>query len=193
MPTFGVQNKTVQSRVSPHKGFTLVEMIATLMIVAILALVAVPRFFERQDFDARIFFDQLQAMLRYAQKIAIAQNRDVQVRLDGASIAFCFAAFGAGGSCSDPVPAPGGKNSGSTATLASCNNNGTWFCEAVPDGMSYAAAPAIQYFYFNALGKPFYPADTVPVSTFSTLDLTLTGGDSVRHVYVEAETGYVHP
>jgi MSHA pilin protein MshC len=183
-----------------RSGFTLVEVVSVLVIFAILALVALPRFFDRQVFDARIFHGQVQSMLRHAQKIAIAQNRNVHVRLNGTSLAFCFAAFPVAGTCdnTDQVPAPGGENSGSADTLARCSNRRTWFCEAVPLGMSYVVAPvggdpAIQSFYFNALGKPFALNDTAPVSHFTRLDLTLSGDGSTRHVFVEAETGYVHP
>jgi MSHA pilin protein MshC len=176
-----------------RNGFTLVEMISMLIIISILALVALPRFFNSQTFDARVFFDQAQSMLRQAQKIAIAQNRNVHVRLDSTSLAFCFVPFAADGTCSNQVPAPTGKNSGSAATLAICGNSNTWFCEAAPTDVNYASAPVTPYFYFNALGKPFYPANILPISNFSRLDLSFTGGGLTRHLFIEPETGYVHP
>ena len=75
------------------RGFTLVELVGSLIIASILTLVALPRLFDQQAFDARIFHDRAQSMLRYAKKIAIAQNRNVYVRLDGTSFAFCFSDF----------------------------------------------------------------------------------------------------
>lgn len=180
-------------------GLTLVELVSVLVIVAILALVALPRFFDHKAFDARIFQDQAQSMLRYAQKVAIAQNRSVHARLDGDSFAFCFNAFAANGSCDNPVSAPS-QNSGSAATLARCSGSNTWFCEAAPAGFSYTAPPitdtpssAIQGFYFNAQGKPFHSADTPPNSSFSRLDISLSGSGLTHHLFVEPETGYVHP
>jgi MSHA pilin protein MshC len=164
-------------------GFTLVEMISMLIIMGILAAVAIPRFFNRQTFDARIFFDQTQSMMRYAQKLAIAQNRNVHVRLDGASFAFCFNAFAADGSCDNQVPPPAGANSGSAATLAACGNSNTWFCEAIPAGIAYMATPSASSFFFNALGQP---------STSGKLDITLSSGGALRHIFVEHDTGYVH-
>jgi MSHA pilin protein MshC len=174
-----------------NSGFTLVELVMILIVVGVLAVAAVPRLLHRETFDARSYFDQVQAMLRYAQKIAIAQRRNVFVRLDGASAALCFDNnFVNGCEADDRVPAPAGRNSGRDATLAACSGSETWFCEAAPADIASTAAN----FYFNALGKPFNPADVAPVSSFTgTLDIAITGDGMTRHVFVERETGYVHP
>jgi len=68
-----------------ESGFTLVELVATLIIVGVLAVVAMPRFFERQTFDARAFSDQTLSILRYAQKAAVAQRRTVCVAFSPAN------------------------------------------------------------------------------------------------------------
>jgi MSHA pilin protein MshC len=164
---------------SSCRGFTLVELVAILIITSILALVALPRFFDSQTFDARIQYDQAQSVLRYAQKIAIAQHRNVHVLLKNATMTFCFDSF-VNGTCGNPVPAPAGQG-GSAAALAG------------PTGITYSAPPAIESFYFNALGKPFNSNDTPPNSSFVKLDLSLNGGGVIRQIHVEPETGYVHP
>ena len=74
-------------------GFTLIELIAVLVIAGILATFAAGRFFQRDTFDARAFADQAIDLLRYGQKLAVAQNRPVYVRLDGQSVALCFDAL----------------------------------------------------------------------------------------------------
>lgn len=66
-------------RVHGQHGFTLVEMITVMVLVGILAVVAVPRFFDRDVFDSRAFSDEVRATLRQAQKLAIAQHRNVCV------------------------------------------------------------------------------------------------------------------
>ncbi|HZW22007.1 type II secretion system protein, partial [Noviherbaspirillum sp.] len=60
-------------------GFTLTELIVTLVILGILAIAIVPRFLDRSTFDSRGFHDETLAILRYAQKTAIAQRRNVCV------------------------------------------------------------------------------------------------------------------
>lgn len=63
------------------RGFTLVELIMTMVIVGILAVYAAPRFLGSSVFQSRGFSDQIQASLRYAQKVAIAQHRFVCVNI----------------------------------------------------------------------------------------------------------------
>ncbi len=62
-------------------GFSLVELITIIVILGILAVVAVPRFFDVNVFQERGTTDQIVAALRYGQKVAIAQHRDVTVNL----------------------------------------------------------------------------------------------------------------
>lgn len=58
-------------------GFTLVELVMVMVVVAVLAVAVVPRFYDADVFKSRGFADQVQATLRYAQKVAIAQRRYV--------------------------------------------------------------------------------------------------------------------
>lgn len=169
-------------------GFTLIELIGVLVIMSIILFVAAPRFFDRNAFDVRLFEDRIQSMLQYAQKTAIAQNRNVYVRLSGSSVALCLDS-----ACTVKIAAPGGSNSGTTATNNQCGGsaNAFWMCEGIPAGVAYAATPATAGFYFNALGKPFNTADGAALAT--RLNVSLSAGGQTRRVYVEPETGYVHP
>ncbi|HEY5799154.1 MAG TPA: prepilin-type N-terminal cleavage/methylation domain-containing protein [Burkholderiaceae bacterium] len=175
------------------RGFTLVELVTTLIIVGVLAAVAAPRFFTRSAFEGRAFVDQSRSLLRYAQKVAIAQNRSVFVRLNGSSVALCFDS-----TCSAAamlLAAPAGSNSGSNVTRAACVATAVyqpqWACEGIPAGMTYTSPQAL--FYFDASGQPYRNTDTVPVSTFTTpLTIAVTGDATPMSIVIEGATGYVH-
>ncbi len=172
------------------RGFTMIELVTVIVLVGILAAFAAPRFVQNEVFDARTFTDQNLSMLRYAQKLAIAQNRPVFVLLSASRIALCFSA-----ACEAPnrVLAPGGGNTGSPATVAQCGANRSWFCEGKPVNVTYGVPQAGIALYFNALGRPFLGTDTDPSSTFTKLSIAIGGGGGpARSVMVEAETGYVH-
>ncbi len=169
----------------------MVELIVVILLIGILGAIGVTRFMDRKDTDADAFADTARSMLRYGQKVAIAQNRPVFVRLEPGSIALCFDK-----DCTRTVTAPSGANSGSALTLQQCASSGAWFCEAPASGISYAVTPAITGFFFDELGRPF-PRDagtSEAISQFDPADIVISGADDgrTRTITVERDTGYVH-
>ena len=75
MGTMQEQNK--------QRGFTLVELITVMVIVGILAVAVLPRFFTVSDFEDRGSADQVKSLLRFAQKTAIAQHQNISVAISG--------------------------------------------------------------------------------------------------------------
>ena len=71
---------------SARAGFTMVELIVMLVLIGILGTIAGSRFYDTQVFEARTYADQAKALIRYAQKLAISQNRNVFVRSDRKSV-----------------------------------------------------------------------------------------------------------
>lgn len=159
--------RAVDSRAMNQRGFTLVELIAIMIIAGILAVAAIPRFFDRNTFESRGFYDQLISTLRYAQKTAVAQHRFVCVALAANSIILTY----------DPISpsathvaatCPGSNLTGPTGAAP--------YTVTAPSGVTMAGYTA---FNFDALGKPS-AAQSITLSGYSTA------------ITVEAVTGYVH-
>lgn len=144
------------------KGFTLIELIVVMIITGILAVTAIPRFVGRAGFDARGFSDEAQAMLRYGQKVAVAQRTSVFVSLTGTTLALCYNA-----ACTSHVLNPADKAA---------------FSKNVPSGLT--ATLSTSPFSFDALGRP-NPDAAVTLTVSAT-------GEPTRTITVERETGYVH-
>lgn len=153
-----------------HKpnGFTLVELTATLVVIGILAAFAMPRFAGRTGFESRGFFDAAQSIVRYAQKIAIAQRQSapktpVYVVITANQIRVCY----------DPL----------CTTAVTDPSSGGALSVTAPAGVTLA--PIIT-FSFNGAGAPSLGAPlTINVNSAET-------GDINRTFLVEAGTGYVH-
>ncbi len=154
-----------------QRGFTLIELIMVMVIVGILAVVVAPRFFDADIFKSRGFADQVQATLRYAQKEAIAQHRNVCVAMTVSDITLKIAsASGVASACDTNLVLPGqATNKISTPSAA------------------ITLSPAAS-FNFDALGKPWDVLGTTP----STVQKSITISGATNNIVVEAETGYVH-
>lgn len=86
-----------------QRGFTLVELIMTLIVVGVISAVAIPRFFDTNIFQSRGAADQVKAALRYAQKVAIAQHRPVHAAISQGSSGCAAALAGGHVDCAIPV------------------------------------------------------------------------------------------
>lgn len=155
-------------------GFTLVELIAVLVITGIIASIAAPRFIGVDAFDARGSYSTLVSALRYAQKTAIAQRTTV---------------------CAD-------VNTSTKLVVLTYRSSSSADCSASTAGA--VIDPATQLAYsktlskniiitattnplgFDGLGRPVPNA----VATF-TVKNAVDSTESLRTITVEAETGYV--
>lgn len=178
-------------------GFTLVELVTVLVLMGIISAIGVERFFDSRVSDGSAYTSQVKSMIRYAQKVAVAQHRPVYVEIGAGSVGLCYQAACA---ASNVVRAPGGANSGGSATKAACVLGGAyvsqWLCEGAPSSVTLTRAgtlPAV--FFFDAIGRPYVNGDTVPTSSFyksTAPTLTVSTGAASNLITIEPETGYVH-
>ena len=61
------------------RGFTLAELVMTIVIIGILIAVTAPRFVSWKGFSSRGSYDEAQAVVRFAQKTAVAWRRTIYV------------------------------------------------------------------------------------------------------------------
>jgi MSHA pilin protein MshC len=149
-----------------ESGFTIVELVAVIVIMGIITAIAAPRFIGVDAFDARGSHGTLVSALRYAQKTAIAQRRNVFVNLNTVTRVVCL---GYTNDCSSAVIDP----STQAAYSKTLSSNVTITASTTPIG-------------FDGLGRPIPNA----TATF-TIQNAVVPAESTRTITVEAETGYV--
>jgi MSHA pilin protein MshC len=139
-------------------------LILVIVVLGTLSYFAVARLADRGDTDAHGFAEQLASTLRFAQKAAVAQRRNVFVNVDGGA-GRVWVCLDAAPACTTPLAAPAG---------GPLEHN-------TPRGVSVATGGAAQI-VFDALGRP---------SLASALDLTVTASAATFTVRIEPDSGYV--
>jgi len=161
-------------RVAKTQGFTLVELIMTIIIIGVLAVAVAPRFFSLDTYQERFYTEDLLAALRYARRSAEASNCPVRVRLltngfDLTQDVNCFTAAVA--SYTQVLVRPSDPDLAyvSTEKPSSLNQNAT-----------------LSTFFFQPNGKVVDSS-----ANLSNIILTLTGSGVITTFKLDGGSGYV--
>jgi len=148
------------------KGFTLIELVLVLVIVSILSVTAIPRFFDALNFSARNFYDETLNSFRYAQKIAIVMGCDVQVATTANSVKLLLRSNCRAGNFTLPLQDPG---------------SGQPFIKIAPSNVTITSVD--MPIYFDRVGRAHKNAGQLTNSS-----LVLAG----KTISIIAETGFVY-
>ncbi|MDP1527274.1 MAG: type II secretion system protein [Rhodocyclaceae bacterium] len=167
-----------------NAGFTIVELIVTMVIIGIMAVTVVPRFNLMSGFSARGYADQIESYLRFTQKSALASRRVTRLELSN-----CTPANGACNSA--PALCVAENYSAAPACGTACPVSGCsagWCALRLPgqfaSPQSRVTVSDATTVCFDAMGRPINGGLMISVGDES--------GTLARTVTVENETGYVH-
>ena len=157
-------NKTKSGHSPRQDGFTLVEVLAVMVIISILAAFAVSRI--NFDTNLRAEVDKMKSQLRYVQQIALCGNNTYTWRITVNANSYTFTRCDVNGANCVSMPLPG-------ATGAANNTVG------LP--ASITATAGIGAINFDQWGSP----------GSNSIDIRLTDGSTNRGITVTKNTGFI--
>ncbi len=155
-----------------RNGFTLIELVMVLVLTGILAAIVIPRLGNMTSTNAASFTDKLRMDIRYAQNLAMMQNRRYRVYFNGSG---------------------GGAPASGYIVVNDANGNGTWgeageiAQDPATGGNLNVTLNAGQYagitvtstvnpIEFNSLGRPSGGAATVTVTPAGSITISAETG-----------------
>lgn len=154
------------------RGFTLIELIVVMVLMAILAAAALPRFFDSGAFEGPAFAQELAGAARYAQKLAVTSGCPVRLVVSATHYEL-----------RQPQDAPASACDTAFTRAALHPGSGTAFTGTVPAGVVIGGAVPLAL-EFKATGAPYSSGG---VALASDVALTVAG----RSVVIAAGSGYV--
>ena len=155
-------------------GFTMIELIVVIVLMAILAMTAMPRFFDSGSFEGPAFAEELASAARYAQKLAVTSGCPVRFSVPDPTRY----------ELKQPQAAPSHTVPCDTTFTRDVLNPGTGaaFAATAPSGVTMGGSPLTVEFRAN--GAPYTTGGAVLTS-----DVTVAVGGKL--VTITARSGLV--
>ena len=153
-----------------QRGFTITELVVTVVILGVLSASAMSRFSNATSAQERGYADQVLSAIHYGHRIATVGGCDLRVQMNNAGLTL------ASWSTCSPV-----SHTGATTAIAHPDGSGT-FVLAVPSGVTTGTLDI----YFDAKGSPHTTSTSARLTAATTLAI------GPRTVIIEPETGFAH-
>jgi len=158
---------------SNNRGFTLTELIVTLVMISVLAIFLAPKFGGMSAVRERTEYDKVLSAITYARKAAIAKRRYACVSVSGTLVTLTI---DSNPPESTATPFGGTCPFGTALDLASKDKDCAASNQTCLKYSTISSAPGT--FQFDPLGR-----------ASTTVTITMSGFSPIK---VEGETGYVH-
>ncbi len=158
------------------RGFTVIELVLVIVVVAIIALATAPRLANITGLKASATARRLQSDIAYTQNLAMTSNRRHRVVFP--STTFYEVRDAAGSLATNPDGGGGFAVTTDSGITLSWNINGD---TTLNRGVE-----------FDSLGRPYFYTGVTPSTTnLATGTITVTGGGMAQTVTLQPQTGKV--
>lgn len=153
------------------RGFTLFELILSIIISGIVFAIAIPRFYSAATFNDRFFYDDVLAALSYAHAFAMAGGCNVQFNITSTSYNLQTTTKDSNQNCTS-----------TPQEVKNPSTNSGSYTNTTPTGLTFTAST--NPIYFTAAGR----AQSSNTGTTPT-NVTITVGS--RNISVVGESGFI--